>query len=97
MHRPRGLLTATMGGRHVHLSAVALHHPAAGTFLSRHLCFGSHTGHRRSQRDHQQQGKHTELAETRHGLILRSALTGLASPSLVGLTKDERKEQKDRD
>ncbi len=83
-----------MGSRHIHLSAVALHHAAAGAFLSCHLCIGSHTGHRRSQRDHQQQGKHTDLAETRHELIVRSALTSLAPPSLVGLTKDEREEQK---
>ncbi len=96
MHNPGRLLTATMRSVHIHLSAIALHHAAAGAFLSSHLRIGSHTGQRRSHRDEQQQGKHTELAETLHEPIVRSALTDLALTSLVGLTKDERQKQEGR-
>jgi len=62
----RSLLAAAMRRRHSHLPALMLHHAAAGTLLSAHLRIRNHAGHCWSQAGHQQQDKHTELAENTH-------------------------------
>jgi hypothetical protein len=66
LHVPRSLLAAAVGGRHLHLSALTLHHAAAGAFLSRHLRVRSHTRHSRGHTDHQQQQNRSELAQKLH-------------------------------
>jgi hypothetical protein len=45
----RSLVAAAMRRRHLHLAALAFHHPAARTFLSAHLRIGDHAGHRGCQ------------------------------------------------
>ena len=62
----RSLLAAAMRRRHSHLTALVLHHAAAGAFLSAHLRVRNHAGHCWSQAGYQQQDQHTELAENTH-------------------------------
>ncbi len=45
----RSLLAAAMRRRHLHLTALVLHHAAAGALLSAHLRIRNHAGHCWSQ------------------------------------------------
>jgi hypothetical protein len=58
----RNFLAAVLRAGHVHLSALALHHAAAGTFFGRHRSVWRHARHRRRHTGHQQQQKRSELA-----------------------------------
>lgn len=61
----QSFLAAVVGARHLHLSALILHH-AAGLLFHGHLRVWSHTRHRRSHTGHQQQQNHSELAQRLH-------------------------------
>lgn len=64
----RSLLAAAMRRWHYHLTALVLHHAAAGTFLGRHSRIGNYAGHCRGQAGHKQQDQPTELAKSAHSL-----------------------------
>ena len=72
----RGLLAAAMRRRHSHLTALILHHAAAGTLMDVHRRIGNHAGHCRGQARHQQQNQQTELAQGLHSHI-QNTLTPL--------------------
>ncbi len=60
------LVTATMRSGHFHLTALVVHHPAAGALLGGQLRAGEHTGHCRCQACRQQQDQYPELAQYSH-------------------------------
>ena len=62
----RSLVAATMRSGHVHLTALVLHHAAAGALLGGQLRAGEHTGHCRCQACRQQQDQYPELAQYSH-------------------------------
>ena len=62
----RSFLAAVLRGWHFHLSALTLHHAAAGAFFDRHLSVRSHARHRRCRTGHQQQQNRSELAQRLH-------------------------------
>jgi hypothetical protein len=41
----RGLLAAAMRCRHLHVTALVLHHATAGPLVGAHCSIGNHTGH----------------------------------------------------
>lgn len=94
------LLAAAVRRRHFHLTALVLHHPAAGAFLSAHLRVRNHAGHSWSQAGYQQQDQHTELVENTHYLTkstssqLRRANAIRSSPSGHGTSKALRSSRK---
>ena len=57
-----------MRNRHLHLSAIVLHHAAADALFRCHLRVRSHTRHRRCHKGHEQQQDSTELAQRLHSV-----------------------------
>lgn len=63
------LLAAATRFGHLHLSALVIHHAAAGALFGGHPRGGDHTGHRRRQRGRQQQDQYSEFAQRSHSSI----------------------------
>ena len=62
----RNPVTAVVGGGHLILAAVSLHHLAAGALFGRHGRVRDRTCHRRRQKRGQQQSQSAEFAKVRH-------------------------------
>ncbi len=60
--RLHAFLAASVGCRHVHAAAVALHQTTAGFFLRRHLCIGKGTRHRRRQQRGNKRQNYCEMS-----------------------------------
>ena len=71
------LLAAATRFGHLHLSALVVHHAAAGALFGGHPPGGDHTGHRRGQRGRQQQHQYSEFAQCSHSSIQHTLIPRL--------------------
>lgn len=87
MRRLRVLLAAPVRGRQSHVSALILHHAAAGPLLRAEPGSGRHTDHRRSEPRQQDDNDHSELEGTLH--TLNYSITEMTASRLCRLLRQQ--------